>query len=214
MTIAGILFDLDGTLIDSYDAIAAAANETLRALDLPTRSPEEIRRNVGPGLPLFLKAVSGEAYVERAIPIFRAAYRRVVLDETRVLPGVEETLEGLRGRGYRLGCATNKIGDVSRHILDHLGLLERLDAVLGAGDVPELKPHPAMLSALLGRLGVEKEQALYVGDMPLDVVTGERAGVRVWLVPGGSAPVEELHSAGAERLLPRFPDLLEHLPAR
>jgi phosphoglycolate phosphatase len=211
MTITGIVFDLDGTLIDSYDAIAAATNDTLRALDLPTRSPEEIRRHVGPGLPLFLGAVSGEAYVERAIPIFRAAYGRVVLQKTRVLPGVVETLEVLRKRGYRLGCATNKLGDVSRRILDHLGLLEHLDAVLGAGDVPELKPDPAMLNALLGRLGVEREQALYVGDMPLDVVTGQRAGVRVWLVPGGSAPVEELHGAGAERLVTRFVDLLDLL---
>jgi 2-phosphoglycolate phosphatase len=212
VTPRGVLFDLDGTLIDSYEAIATSLNHALGTLGRPTRSTGEVRRLVGHGLDSLLEQAVGRADRDAGVRLFRERYAEVFLDSTRALPDVGVTLAELRRRGYRMGVASNKPARFGGPLLEHLGLADSLQAVLGPDLVTHAKPHPEMLELLLLKLGVEASEAVYVGDMPLDVESGRRAGLETWLVPTGSAPRENLVDAGAARLVDRFGDLLDLLP--
>ena len=199
-----VIFDLDGTLVDSYDAIAECFNHARTTLGEPPLEPAEVRRLVGHGLEALMDEAVGPARAAAGVRLFRQRYDVICESRTLVLPGVSATLQRLDASGLRLGVATNKPTAFAWRIVRALGLAPPITAVAGPGDGVPPKPEPEMLRRVLRELGVESGAALYVGDMALDVESGRRAGVRVWLVPTGSADAGELAGAGAERLLPDF----------
>jgi phosphoglycolate phosphatase len=175
------LFDLDGTLIDSREDLALAVNLTRQDFGLPPKTTEEVVACVGEGVrTLIERAVPErpdlwEAMLERQ----RAHYLAHGLDNTRLYPGVAETLEALCAAGWRLAVVTNKPGPVTRPILDGLGILRCFGAVVGGGDSPALKPDPAPLFSAAARMGVVLDAADWmVGDNFTDLEAGRRAGVR------------------------------------
>lgn len=210
--IRGVAFDLDGTLIDSYDAIADSLNHALRALGEPALSPERIRRMVGRGLETLVEQAAGRARVPEGVRLFREHYERVAVAGTRLLPGVAETVAELHRRGYRMGVASNKPARFGALLLEALGLGPYLGPVLGPDRVEHPKPHPEMVHRLLREMRLAPGEAVYVGDMDLDVETCRNAGLPCWLVPTGSCSREELEGAGADRLLAGFRDLAGLLP--
>ena len=119
---------------------------------------------------------------------------------TRLLPGAAELLRLLHGRGLRLGVCSNKPVAFTRDLVTYLGLAPLLDAVLGPEDVAHPKPAPDMLLAALQRLNVAAAEALYVGDMSVDVQTARGAGVAVWVVATGSEEREALVRARPDGL--------------
>lgn len=211
--VRGIVFDLDGTLIDSYDAIADSLNYALRGLGRPEVPPERVRGMVGRGLETLVERVAGSARVDEGVRLFRENYARVALAGTRLLPGVAATLAALDARGYRMGVASNKPARFGTDLLDRLGLGRHLAGVLGPDLVEHPKPDPEMVHRLLALLGVVASEAIYVGDMDVDVETCRNAGLPCWVVPTGSCSREELEAAGADRLLGSFPELLDLLPS-
>lgn len=206
--IKAIIFDLDGTLVDSYPAILESLNHTLSRLGYPPVDSERIRKMVGRGLENLMMQAVGETHLKEGIRIFKESYDQTVLDGTFLLPDVMNTLQKLQQAGVKMGVASNKPADYSRKILRHLQIESCVIACLGPeGDIPP-KPHPAMLERLMRLLDVTCEEALYVGDMALDVQSARNAKVRVALVPGGGDDLDTLRAANPDHLLAHFSDLL------
>jgi len=176
-----VVFDLDGTLIDSTADLAAAVNATLARIapDTPPLSVDRIRSFVGHGVGMLVARALAEARVparpEEVLPVYLEVYRRGMLNETRLYPGVAEALALLEG--YALAVLTNKPGDMARAILEGLGVAARFARICGPEDVPARKPDPAGLRWLMAEAGAGPEAAAMVGDSPVDVRTGRAAGV-------------------------------------
>ena len=208
--VRGIIFDLDGTLIDGYDAIAAGVNAARARFGLAPLAVADVRGRVGLGLSHLMADVLGEPHAEEGAAIFRTTYDAACLNGTRAVPGLAPCLDALRSRGARLSVASNKPVRYSLRILEHLGIADRFDLVAGPETAGAIKPDPAMLRACLTAMATPVERTLYVGDMPLDAEAGERAGIAVVLLAGGSSAREELEATGRPVLagLVELPDWL------
>lgn len=204
--IRAALFDFDGTLVDSYPAIAASVNHVRGLHYLPPLSLDEVKRWVGRGAAYLLTHTVPGGEVETDVAAYRAHHPSVLRSGTHLLSGAAELLRLLHGRGVGLGVCSNKPVDFTRELTAYLGLAPLLDAVLGPEDVARPKPAPDMLRAALTRLGVPPDRALYVGDMGVDVETARGAGVAVWVVATGSEARDSLVRARPDRL---FADLGE-----
>jgi 2-phosphoglycolate phosphatase len=207
------VFDLDGTLVDSYAAITESVNAARSALGFEPMEEAEVRRHVGRGLEHLMEELVGPEHVEQGVRVFRERYAQVYREGTRARPGAVMTLRELRRRGFRLAVASNKPARFSELILKDLGMLEHLATVQGPDRAGSTKPEPTMIRLCLEAMGVRPEEAAYVGDMTLDVETAAEAGVPVILVPGGSTPEAELRSTG-HRILGSLRQLLLILPTR
>jgi phosphoglycolate phosphatase len=203
-----VLFDFDGTLADSYPAITASVNHVRAARGLPPLDESEVRRHVGRGPAYLLEHTVPGTDVPTDLARYRAHHPTVMRAGTHLMPGVAEVIPALARAGRRLAVCSNKPVAFTRELLDFLDLASSFDAVLGPEDVARPKPAPDMLQAGLARLKVAAAEALYVGDMVVDVETARAAGVAVWVVPTGSDPPDRLQAARPDRLLHDLRDLL------
>ncbi|EIM28790.1 phosphoglycolate phosphatase [Microvirga lotononidis] len=207
-----IIFDLDGTLVDSASDLRDAVNtllsqEGLRQLDLG-----EVKSMIGDGVAkLVERAVSATggdmSRVSELVARFLQAYEANASRQTEAYPGVADTLASLRALGLPLAVVTNKPYGPTIDILEALGLRIYFDAIIGGDTLPDRKPHPAPILAALSQLGVPPEAALMIGDNYHDVQAARAAGVRAVAVTYGYShkPHAEL---GADRLIDTMPDLL------
>jgi phosphoglycolate phosphatase len=209
--VRGIVFDLDGTLVDSYEAIRRSLNHARAAFGLLPLDLGTVRQSVGHGLEALIEKLCAPADVPAGVALFRSHYAEVYAEHTIALPGVADCLDELARRGFRLAVASNKPAYFSRPILEQLGLARHLAEVLGPDIAGTAKPEPAMLALCLSRMALPAGQALYVGDMALDAETAARAGIPVVLVAGGSSSQEELAAAGP-RVLHSLGELCDLLP--
>jgi phosphoglycolate phosphatase len=208
--ISAIIFDLDGTLVDSYPGLLESLNETLRALGRHPVDPGRIRTMVGRGVESLIRQAVGDEDVQQGLHLFRAAYDRHHLSGTTLMPGVAATLKTLDDLKVKMAVASNKPSHYSRGILRNLDIDRYMALCFGPDSVSGLtKPDPAMVRTVLKKLQVESDRALYVGDMLLDSETARNAGVRLALVAGGGNSVEELNDAHPDYLLASFSSLLE-----
>ena len=187
------IFDLDGTLVDSVDDLAASVNHALASLGLPLRSTEEVRGFIGEGARVLLaRAIGPHAeLVEPALAAWRTHYGAHLLDRTRLYPGLAEALAGAR---RTLAVLTNKPGAMARAILDGLGLSARFAAVIGGDEAPR-KPDPSGVHRLLRDLGGRAEEAVFVGDSRVDAETARNAGVPFVAVGWGLGARADLAAA-------------------
>lgn len=213
MPITAVLFDFDGTLADSFAGITASTNHVRRLYGLPELPEATVREYVGYGLvDLMTRLVPGADPAE-AVFRYRDHHPSVMIGGTRLMPGVAETLPALHRRGLKLAVCSNKAVAFTEKLTAALGLGQYLTAVLGPESVGgRAKPDPAMLIEGLNRLSVSPREAVYVGDMAVDVRTARAAGVPVWLVPGGAAGSESAAAAGPDRVLGGFGELVTLLP--
>lgn len=211
MAVRGIVFDLDGTLVDGYQGIASGVNAARASFGLPALDRDDVRGRVGLGLSHLMDDVVGQARAAEGAEIFRSVYDRVCVDQTRPVPALDETLAGLRARGFRMSVASNKPVAYSIRILERLGVLPFFDTIAGPETAGSLKPDPPMIRACLAAMNVRADEALYVGDMAIDAEAGERAGLAVVLVCGGSTSPEELGRTGRP-VLKALKELLDLLP--
>ena len=202
-----IIFDLDGTLIDGYRAIHDSLNTALGQMGKEPVSLTKVKRLVGTGLENLLREFVSEEELPEAVRIFRARFKEVCLTGSFLLGGVEPVLKKLKGAGIRLGIASNKPGERVRDICRHLKIDGYFEAMLGAMDVKELKPHPEMMQETMRRMGARSEETLYVGDMHLDVQTARAAEVRVACVLTGSSTREQLTEAEPDAIIETLEEL-------
>src|SRR5712671_1984094 len=192
--LAGVIYDLDGTLVDSRDDLADSVNATLGRLGLPARDPAVIHGFVGEGAERLIRRSLGPAHEHRysqAAPVWREEYKMRLLSRTRLYPGISELL---RLPPPARGVLTNKPGEFTREILRGLGVAQAFHSVI-CGDEAPRKPAPDGLLRVCAALGVAPARALLVGDSAVDLATGKAAGVRVCAVTWGFGERAALASA-------------------
>jgi phosphoglycolate phosphatase len=176
-----VIFDLDGTLIDSKLDLAHAVNATRAWMRLGPLDIETISSYVGNGAPLLIRRVLGpdapEPDVERALDFFLQYYREHPLDFTTLYPGVRETLEGLSSDGVKLAVLTNKPVRISGVIVEGLGVAQHFFRIYGGNSFEQKKPHPVGIHTLMEEAGAEPARTLMVGDSSVDIKTARNAGV-------------------------------------
>lgn len=207
-----ILFDLDGTLVDSAGDIATSVNWMLGELGLPQRSVSDIQRFVGDGMKALLTRAIGTEDPERlttSIRLFREHYRAHCLDTSRLYPDVLPVLEALRDKP--LAVVTNKPREVSIHMLEGLGIAPHFRVVLGGESTPNKKPHPEPLLSALQQLGVPPARSAIVGDHVNDILAGKAAGLWTCAVTYGLTDRAALEQTRPDLLLDRLESLLDHI---
>ncbi len=196
-----VVFDLDGTLLDSYAAIHECLGLVLAAFGRPPVTPDETRRMVGHGLEVLVAKAVGEANVAEGVRIFRERYERVGPETSTLLPGADAVTRRLVDAGIPIAIASNKPARFSRQILETLGLRGRFAFVGGPDDGFPPKPAPHMVFMALATMGAKAAESVYVGDMPVDVATARAAQIPVVVVPTGSATEAELRAASPDFLI-------------
>lgn len=208
MTYRAAVFDLDGTLLDSYVGIHDALSAVLEHFDRPPVTVDEARRLVGHGLEALIAKVLPEELRAEAVQRFRFRYKVNAPKLTRLMPGAELVVTELWRRGVKLSIASNKAAVFSRQLLAGFGL-EELFAFVGGPDLGfPGKPDPSMVFAAIEAMGVPPGEILYVGDMTVDVATARAAGLAVAVVPLGSSTREELEAEGPDYVLTALAEVL------
>ncbi len=206
-----LVFDLDGTLVDSSRDLAAAVNAALQRV-APGTAPiplPAVISFVGEGARLLVERSLRHSGLELppddVLPVFLDCYSERLLDTTRLYPGIAEALSALRPR--TLAVLSNKPGPFSRTILEGLGVAARFARIWGAGDVTARKPDPSGLLRLARELGARADETLMIGDSATDVATARAAGVKGIGVAWGLDPAG-LRRARPDRVLERPSELL------
>ncbi|MEO7414170.1 MAG: HAD family hydrolase [Opitutaceae bacterium] len=209
-----ILFDLDGTLIDHFEAIHRAHAETMTHFGLPAPTLQQVRSVVGGGLELAVERLFGAehaALLDRAIPFYRATWPKHLLFGVKILPGAHELLTELHGRNVTCAVFTNKLGTSARELCDHLGLTPLLQGVFGALDTPWLKPRREFADHVLNALGAKASATLLIGDSTYDVEAAHNGGFPCWCVTTGTHGRDELLAARADRVCADLPAIQREL---
>jgi phosphoglycolate phosphatase len=182
-----LIFDLDGTLADTRVDITTGINLMRAHYGLPAISMEIVETYVGDGIrKLVERALQGaDVNVDEALALNRKFYSEHMLDETALYPGVTEGLKKLAAAGHRLAVLSNKPGDPSRTILQHLGVGDLFFRIIGGGDLPNLKPAPDGIVALMSESGIAAQNTWMLGDHHTDLEVAHNAGVKSGFVTYG-----------------------------
>lgn len=184
-----VVFDLDGTLVDSASDIAEAVNRTLTDWSLPRQEEAVIRGWIGDGARALVASAfvhAGKAIdLDKVMPGFMVHYADCLLLCPTVYPGVVETLQALREKKVAVAICTNKPQRFVRPLLDALGLGEYFECIIGGDTLPERKPSAVPLLHVVGHFGLQPSQCLMVGDSATDLLTAQAAGVPMALVTYG-----------------------------
>ncbi len=208
-----IVFDLDGTLVDTAPDLLRALNETLDLEGLPHPAMSQVKRLVGHGARALIERavdLAGARFsAERIDQLFAAFiefYRRDIAGSSQLYPGVAETLAELAGGGAKLSVCTNKRTDLSVQLLESLNVAGRFSAIVGADAVSDRKPHPEHYRAAVSRAGGDVRRSLMVGDSAADVAAAKAAGAPVVIVKFGYAD-DAPERLGADALMARYQEL-------
>ncbi len=207
----GLIFDLDGTLIDSYDAIYIGLVEVFNHFGVPPLPHHQLGKYLGGSLEEILRPFLLPHQMEEAKTVFRSKYCDIYLDKTSLLEGVSDVIEELHRRSIRLAVASNKSGKFCRNLLSQLGIDRFFTTIMGVRDGLRPKPFPDMVNAIVLDLGLHPNEIVMVGDTAEDVVAGKAAGVDVYALSNGYHPLEKLIRERPRRILKELKDLLQIL---
>jgi len=188
-----LIFDLDGTLIDSQTDLAHSVNATLKYMDMPPISHELVATYIGNGAPVLMRRVLGpgatDQQVAKALDFFIRYYSEHCLDNTTLYPGVKDALDRLHAdAGVQMAVLTNKPVRISNHIIGGLGCGGHFFRVYGGNSFERKKPDPIGIEKLLSESGAAREKAVMVGDSAVDIRTARNANIRACGVTYGFQP--------------------------
>ncbi len=202
-----VVFDLDGTLVDAYPAIAQSINHMLKKMGRPTQSLLTIKRSVGWGVDSLVRCFIEEEHADKALAIFRVHHDQRLRSNLKLQPGAKKLLTFLQKKGIRLAIASNRPTKFCLIILKTLGLEEYFFRVVGGDGVKKPKPHPDMLKMILKEARIPASKTVYVGDMSVDIQCGKGAKVFTMALPTGSCTLQELRSEKPDMLLRSLKDI-------
>jgi len=207
-----LVFDLDGTLVDTFEDITRAVNHVLGQFGISPKDVEEVRKYVGNGARELMAGVLGEKggklQIDKSIEIWRRYYLEHPADRSRLYPDVKKVLEILRSRSLKLAVFSNKLQEITEKVLEEVGILPLLDHVLGENSNFPRKPAPEGLIFLMKKFDAAPGTTWMVGDGEADVRVGLDAGCRVCGVSYGMLPRKRLLELGAHVVIDSFEDLL------
>ena len=217
--VSGVVFDLDGTLVDSRRDIAESANHALERAGFSRLGHDELESYVGDGAALLMARAARldvkDPRIAQIVADFLDYYAANPIAHTDLMPGARAALDGLSG--YALGVCTNKPRRTSMAVLQGLKLEARFSGVVAGDDLPQRKPDPAMVHETARRMGVLSSEVVMVGDGPQDVLAGRAAGAYTVGVRGGIQAYDRLQASGPDVIidsLAELPEVVSGLTAR
>ena len=215
-----ILFDLDGTLVETAPEIMDAVNDTLSRFGLPLVSQQQVNDWIGHGtLTLLVQAVadrsgqsleavrSGEL-LRQMLPVYDGFYQQRCGTRSHLYPKVRDTLQALRAQGVKLAVVTNKERRYTQVVMEVHNLGPLFDTVVSGDTFPTKKPDPAGVLNCMGQFGATQARTLFVGDSSIDAATARNAGVPVWLLPYGYNMGQAIEACAPDRVIADFSELL------
>jgi len=215
-----VLFDLDGTLVETAPEIMDAVNDTLGRFDLPRVSQQQVNDWIGHGTRELLvqaladgtrrpvEQVRTSDLLRQMVPVYDVFYQQRCGTRSHLYPHVRETLSALRADGVKLAVVTNKEERYTRVVLDVHKLGPLFDAVVSGDTFPAKKPNPAGVLHCLAQFGVTAQRTLFVGDSSIDAATARNAGVPVYLLPYGYNMGQPIEACAPDRVIADFNLLL------
>jgi phosphoglycolate phosphatase len=215
-----VMFDLDGTLIETAPEICDAVNDTLKAVSMPTVGQDQVDRWIGHGTrELLIQALAfvgqttaAKVRASDTLPVIAAEfdrnYQKRCGTRSHLYPHVRAVLQQLHEQAVKLAVVTNKEGRYTRTVLDAHQLAPLFDRVVSGDSLPTKKPHPAGIQSCLDQFQVPAARALFVGDSSIDVATARNAGVPVWALPYGYNMGEPIEACRPDRVIADFSLLL------
>ncbi len=203
-----IIFDLDGTLVDSRDDIANAVNFTLKKIGLKEKSISEITSYIGKGVEDLIRGSLGnkqEALLTRALSVFEEYYKKHSTDNSVLYPNVKEILEYFKNK--RKAIVTNRNYEFALIALNKLGIYDYFESIIGGDDIGCMKPSSCPLDISMNKLNTNKEEVIIVGDMDIDIIAGKRAGIITCGVTYGIGKKEDIIKAKPDFIIDDIIDL-------
>ncbi len=210
--IRAVVFDLDGTLIDSTEAIVGSLYHAFDALHEPRPARQTLIDSIGRPLEEQIAALTSRP-PEDFIPIYRRHYEETACARTALLPEARETLAALQDAGLKLGFATSKQRAMAVMLLEHLGVLGHFAARIGPDEVKRPKPGPEAVLVSAQALGVTTAELFFVGDMHFDLVAAARANVRCLAVCTGYETRQQLEALQPEAVFDRLGEIRDYVLA-
>ncbi|WP_269790031.1 phosphoglycolate phosphatase [Stenotrophomonas sp. Iso1] len=213
MVTSAVVFDLDGTLVDSAGDIAEAVNRTLEDLSLPRVSEATVRSWIGEGVRKLVTTALRDAGSDHALddvmPGFMRHYNECLLRSPRLYDGVIETLQALQSRGLPMAICTNKPAALVPPLLTHLGIAPFFAHIIGGDSLPQRKPAPEPLQHVAMLLEQSVQECVMVGDSATDLHAANNAGMPIVLVRYGYTRDLDLDAADAVAVIEDMPALLQ-----
>lgn len=210
-----VIFDLDGTLLDTLNDLANSGNEVLRDRGLPTHPVDAYRTFIGDGMSNLVRRIFPEdcrpaegSETEAALVEYREAYGRHWRETTTLFPGIADLLDRLGERGIPIGVLSNKAHDFTVKCVEHFLGDWKWDVVLGARDMIPRKPDPTGALEASRRMGANPVDCFFLGDSDVDMLTANNATMQAIGVSWGFRSVEELKSAGACKVIDEAGELI------
>ena len=210
--IKGIVFDFDGTIVDSTNMVFKVLNDALKKRSLPTIEIELLGRMSG--LPVG-DIVNTKTYISESTAkeiekdVFDA-YSVFCRTSCQLLPQVENTLKTLKSKQIKIGLLTATPSKSLQAVAEKFSLNDYFDIILAKGDAKN-KPDPEGLEKIITEFGIEKDECLYVGDSPIDILTGKAAGIKTIAVTTGLATIQQLKEAKPDNIIPNLDRLLTYV---
>ena len=208
-----VVFDMDGTVIDTSGDLVVTTNEARQEMGLPPLPPAFIHACGGDALLPLLEKLFHDAPTKlpEAMTVFQRTYRRHVLGNTFPYPGIDAVFSALRHARIRLGILSNKPSELVRIPLYHFNLSPLLDFIYGGDSFRERKPSPKPVKRILIHFGISPQRCVMVGDTPSDIHAGKEAGTRTIAVSYGFSPPDELREAKPDALVNSPDEILDPL---
>ena len=218
-----VMFDLDGTLIETAPEIFDAVSDTLTRFNLPAVTQKQVDDWIGHGTrELLIQALAFTGKTDQATvrasnslrlieAEFVANYQKRCGTRSTLYPHVRETLQALRQAGVKLAVVTNKEGQYTQTVLKAHGLQDGFDRVISGDSLPTKKPKPDGIWACMEQFGASLGRSLFVGDSSIDIATAKNAGVAVWALPYGYNMGAKIEDSHPDRVIPDFSTILQQL---